>query len=215
MKTYSGVALHNYERVAIPNGREFPLAPVTGELFYLTIETAPHNTMNPSYVRGAYFFNGVEWQKLNDTPRGRRATIIGAQEHEIEKLRKGYKVTMAPLFDDGVEIASVTIKPTSKRSTFSGSCSMWLDSLEPQRRVWAAVWRAGENRLAGLSLQTVKHDEPTSLSFTFFDAPNSDQEQLYVLKMYTDTVGTFFINRGFSVSFDAVGQTAFTVEENT
>jgi hypothetical protein len=210
MKSYSGMASDGsqFHRLVIPVGREMPHAPAIGETFHLDVDMPEPTGPEPWYPRGTYTYNGSIWTRLNMGGAPRKVTAIGSQEVEIE--RKG-QTQDVPQMNQGYEIASVSIRPTHRRATFSGVATLWVDS-SVEANAWIAIFR--ETKLVGLAATFLAPGKTASLSLTFVDIPATAQPVTYTARVNMDKVGTLLINQSSTLSFDGAAQTTLIVAEN-
>jgi hypothetical protein len=203
----------SFPRFVLPVGRRFPHAPLPGEIFHLEYDMPVTNTATPWFGRGTYTFDGLNWNKLNDGGRQRRAVPIGAVELDLtDPDRKPDRFDDPPTVKGGTELVTVDIQPSTIKSTFSGSGSLWVD-VAKSAHVWATIFRDGE--LVSTSAVWVNARQPATLALSFFDVPGATEPLLYSLRLYSDKAERIFVNQCHSFTFDGTSQTALIVAENT
>ena len=205
MKTY-GEPLN---KVIIPSDLALPRAPVRGEMFHLDVDMPPCDPLLPWYSKGSYVYNGQRWLMMNDTAKQRIAVAIGARSFEVENVRSP---KVLPTRSHGFPVAELSITPTNPKATFSGQVSVWV-SHSIAAHVWLVLFR--KDKIASIVVQFVQGGQPQSMGLTFYDMPNSSEDQQYSLRVYTDQVGMLGLNQGSKFSFDGLPETALIVEQNS
>lgn len=215
MKSYSNTEEHtNFRRLSVPTGRALPHSPVPGEMFVLELDMEETHTMTPWYSKGVYVFDGIHWNKLNDSGRQRKASVIGAQMLEVDHptRRVGMMMDMpAPSRKDGFDLCAAALVTSNIRASVSGTASFWVDS-SLAANLCISVFR--DDKLVALAVEMVEPNKPRTVSISFNDVPRSIHQLLYTLKVSCDSVCHLYINKSDRMSFDGICQTAFIVEEN-
>ena len=206
----------------IPSGKAFPRAPASRELFYLEADLpdvdANMHVTNPWYARGAYFYTGLNWQRLTDGGREIKSALIPSVLFEVESIGNPM---LQPSANDGFKLATLLIRPSHRKAKFSGTMSAWVD-VSKNAHVWFSVFR--DKKLIGVALEFVQAGCPRTVSLSFVDCPfiPTHAEAEYVLTMNSDVTksigfdfGMVYVNRSRLYTFDGVSQTAFTLSENT
>ena len=205
-----------FVRLAAPHGATLPRAPVAGELYTLERDMPEPINGTPWYTRGTYVFNGVAWNRLNDSSRERKAAPIGSRTVEIERAGE---LGSVPRSTAGCMLTSVALTPSNQRASFSGTASMWLD-ISKRGHVWLMVFRG--NKLVGLALEYMEPNRPRTVSVSFVDSPATLEQQVYTLRLDSDITpdspevpGYVHVNQAQSkFRLDGMSQTAFIVAEN-
>jgi len=196
-------------RMAVPSGRVMPRAPVPGELFNLEVDMPEPTTPVPWYCRGTYAFDGISWKRLNDGSRQRKSALIGSRDIEVERATS---TANPPAATSGYAISTVLITPSNRKACISGSATLWVDHTK-SGHVWVACYRG--TVLVGLVAEYITAGQPRTLGISFMDHPGTIVEQLYTLKIDTDSVGFLHVNQCTKFVFDGMSATALTVTENT
>lgn len=196
-------------KMIMPSGAVLPRAPVPGELFHLDVNMPIGDPLLPWYSRGSYLYNGQRWLMLNDTGKQRSAVTIGAMSFEVENVTSSKE---RPSQSQGFSVAELYITPTNQKATFSGQVSIWVNHSKPAH-IWLVLFR--KDRIASIAVQYVQGNQPQSMSLTFYDIPNSYEDQQYSLRVYTDQVGMLGVNQSAKFSFDGLPETALIVEQNS
>ncbi len=204
MKTYGEPI-----RVVMPSGNMLPRAPVPGEVYHLDVNMPLGDPLLPWYPKGAYVWNGQNWMQLNGTGQKRAAAPIGARMYEVE-IESSPKDR--PTRTRGFPVAELVITPTHPKATISGQASMWVHHSKPAH-VWLVLFR--KDKIASIVVQFVDAGKPTNMSLTFYDIPNSHEDQQYSLRIYTDVLGMLGVNSCTKFAFDGLPETAFIVEQNS
>lgn len=197
----------NFLRLAIPHGRQFPRAPVQGELFYLDAEINGQDA-RPTFVRGLYICPGFGWKLFSEQFGQRKAAPIGSQNLEVERPAD---VKVLPTVKDGFQIAVTALQVQHRKMIVSGTASFWA-SLPKDGHLLTSVFR--NNKLVALTVDALDANKSRSISITFVDLPGSaDDVQTYSLRVNA-TTDLIFINQANEFNYDGAAQTAFIVAEN-
>ena len=205
MKTYG----EPIAKMIMPSGLKLPRAPVAGELFQLDIDMPQGDPLLPWFPKGSYIYNGQRWLMLNDTGKQRSALAIGAMSFEVETVTNPKD---KPSKSQGFPIVDLYVTPTHPRATFSGQASLWVHHSKPAH-IWLVLFR--KDKIASIVVQYVQGGQPQSMSLTFYDIPNSAEDQMYSLRVYTDQVGMLSVNSCTKFGFDGMPETAIIVEQNS
>lgn len=205
MKSFGGPIT----KIVLTSGPILPRAPVPGEMFHLDIDMPIVDPLLPWHSKGSYVFNGQQWMMLNDTGKRRIAAAISATSLEVEIASLANQL---PNQRTGFQLAELTITPTNRKATFSGQATVWVNH-SMSAHVWLVVFR--KDKIASIVVQHVPAGMPQTMGLTFYDIPNSHEDQVYTLRAYTDTIGMLGINQCTKFSFDGVPETAFIVEQNS
>lgn len=196
-------------KMIMPSGPALPRAPVPGELFHLDIDMQPVDPLLPWYSKGSYMYSGQRWLMLNDTGKQRSASPIGAMTFEVEVVSNPKE---KPSSSQGFPIVTCYVSPTNPKATFSGQASLWVHHSKPAH-IWLVLFR--KDKIASIAVQYVQAGQPQCMSLTFYDIPNSYEDQMYSLRAYTDQTGMLGINSCTKFSFDGVPETALIIEQNS
>ena len=216
-----GVSGTEFSRLVIPSGTTLPKNPAIGEVFRLTQDMPHTNTVTPWYPAGLYVYNYGLWERMNDSGRQRKGTVIGSQVQEVEEPIKNK--LLPPKWNEGFAISdTLVLKPTNRKASFAGHASFWVES-DTDCHVLAAVFR--DKTMVGMTAETLEKGKPRTMSISFYDLPFTmftDYLPAHALANYTlrvnaDKVGMLYINRGQDqFVYDEVAvQTSFFVHENT
>lgn len=197
----------NFLRLAIPHGRQFPRAPVQGELFYLDAEIDGQDA-RPTFVRGLYICPGFGWQLFSEQFGQRKAAPVGSQNIEVEKPAN---IKLLPTAKDGFQIAVTGFQVQHRKVSVSGTGTFWA-ALSKDGHLMTSVFRNG--KLVALTVDELKANTPRSIAITFIDLPgNSTDVQTYSLRVNT-TADWLYINQTHDFDYDGAAQTAFIIAEN-
>ncbi len=216
MKIYADSA---EEPLVIPSGERFPNNPKYGQLFKLVKDMPVTATVDRWYGAGDYIYDYGLWRRINDSGRQRKAVEIAPQIVSIEELP--FKPKDAPVFVQGTALASLTMAPINRGSTYAGFASLWL---EPEMDCQVALTLFRDNqKLISMTVEAVQKGRPRSMSLSFFDMPFTGVREprilqvSYTLKINTDAIGAINVNRGNRTFLydDVAPSSAFIVNENT
>lgn len=210
MKSYAAqVETSDFRRLVLPSGKKLFHVPIVGEIYHLEVDMPDTNRVDTWYAKGTYVFDGIYWNRISVSPAERKASAIGSIEIETETADSP---EFLPQHGSGFELSSVTLTPANRRSTFSGTATLWLD-VSKSGNVWFTVFR-GSTPVA-LVLEHIEAGKPKSVALTFLDLPFSPMPVTYALRMNADFIGNVYINQCAKFNFDGAAQTAFIVLENT
>jgi hypothetical protein len=208
MKTFS----EDTKSLVIPSGHKMPRAPRAHELFSLEADLpdkdANQNLITPWFSRGTYVFDGLNWEKLNDTKRQTKSAMIAANMFEVETTSS----IDACQHNEGELLATVTIDPSNRKAVISGTGSVWVDC-SMSANVWLSVFRG--HTLVGHGLTFAERKSARSVAVSFCDMPMTGEPLTYQLRVHTDTKCELYINRSTRMPFNGGASSAFIVMENS
>ena len=197
----------NFQRLAIPHGRELPRAPVQGELFYLDAEI-DGKVDRPTFLRGLYHSPGFGWQMFSQQFAKRKASPVGSQNFDVEDAAN---INNTPAVNQGFQLSAVAIQPEHRLISISGMASFWA-SMNEDTRIVTSIFRG--SKLVAFTVDDLPAKVVRTFSITFLDNPGSTEMQVYTLKVNSTTKGTLYINQSRTLTYDGASQTAFIVSEN-
>ena len=183
-----------------------PRAPVAGELFPLQADLP--NGSRPWFSAGVYVSNGLEWVRI-DNPRARHSAPIGAQKYEVEKA---VDVTLLPKINTGIQLANLSIIPSSRRGAISGS-AMFTVEHEKDCFMLTTVFR--DKKPVGFTVSQLESYKSQHICLSFLDDPGTRSSVPYTLEIAVGAAGFIEINQTATHTYDGFSQTAFVIEENT